>query len=333
MSFFALQFILRCAVTVAAIMFILFVWLWWIFTFLLKLILWILSLIVVGVWYLQGSLLFMPNYQGRSEEKRGVQHNDEGYRSPEDYELEFEDLYIKTRDRTMIHAWLLKVDGRDAAAAPTIVFFHGNAGNIGFRLPNARQLIRKTGCNVMLVEYRGYGNSDGQPSELGLVMDAQASVEYLVARNDLSRNIFLFGRSLGGAVAVECAFRNREVVSGVIVENTFSSLTDVVLTLFQKLKVTRCHGLLRPFLNVFLTSKWDTISKMRRLTCPVFFVSGAKDELIPPAQMARLHGSATASRDVDILIVKDGTHNDTYVKGGQQYYDRMKAFVVRNSSR
>ena len=87
------------------------------------------------------------------------------------------------------------------ASSPTVLYFHGNAGNIGHRLMNVKGFVQMLGCNVCLLEYRGYGHSDGTPSEDGLYMDAQAALDYLVGRPDVDqRKIIVFGRSLGKCI-------------------------------------------------------------------------------------------------------------------------------------
>ena len=134
-----------------------------------------------------------------------------------------------------VHAWLLKADTKggsplDDDAPATFVFFHGNAGNIGFRLPNAYRMW-KLGYNVLMVEYRGYGDSVGEGTginEKGLKIDAEGVIDWISSCKRVnSDKIFLFGRSLGGAVAfhlAEYAQRKNIRVRGVIVENTFTKL-------------------------------------------------------------------------------------------------------------
>lgn len=113
--------------------------------------------------------------------------------------LTFENVYIKSKDSTRLHMFFVKQPTEAlAASAPTILYFHGNAGNIGHRLMNVKGLVQLLGCNVCLLEYRGYGHSDGSPNEEGFYLDAQAALDYLVGRPDIDqRKIVVFGRSLG----------------------------------------------------------------------------------------------------------------------------------------
>lgn len=116
--------------------------------------------------------------------------------SPNSVNLSFESIYLKSLDNTKLHSYLLLQP--QPQLCPTILFFHGNAGNIGHRLPNVRGLFKHLQANIFLLEYRGYGLSEGIPSESGIYKDAQAALNYLHTRQDIDRRrIVIFGRSLG----------------------------------------------------------------------------------------------------------------------------------------
>ena len=119
--------------------------------------------------------------------------------SPSVLGLTFENLYIKSKDSVRLHMFFVKQAAENVtASSPTVLYLHGNAGNIGHRLMNVKGFVQLLGCNVCLLEYRGYGHSDGSPSEEGLYLDAQAALDYLVGRPDVDqRKIIVFGRSLG----------------------------------------------------------------------------------------------------------------------------------------
>lgn len=109
--------------------------------------------------------------------------------------------------------------------------FHGNAGNIGHRIPIARKLIEELGCSVLMLEYRGYGLSTGSPDEAGLVIDAQTAYDYLRSRAETRDNdIVVFGQSLGGAVSVQLVAKNQndEKLIGMVLENTFLSMRKLI---------------------------------------------------------------------------------------------------------
>jgi len=308
------------------------VWSWfsWVFINLLVLIFWIVGALLFGVWWCQDSLLYMPNIDNRKGEKRLLKYNPQGYLSPSEYSLNYEEHYLLTKDNVKIHCWLLLQDPK--ARSPTVVFFHGNAGNIGFRLPNARNIYYCTGSNVLLVEYRGYGNSQGAPSEQGLKLDAQAAIEFLLNRPDIdSTKIFLFGRSLGGAVALAAAQACPDKIRGIIVENTFTSIDDMVIVLIQKLQLlSKGLKFIRVVLLFFLTNHWSNKRIIGDLSHPILFISGLADELIPPGQMQELHDLASKSRDRRLLRVPDGEHNDTYLRNPDTYYQIFANFIAQN---
>lgn len=109
--------------------------------------------------------------------------------------------------------------------------FHGNAGNIGYRLPIAKVLVNELRCNVLMLQYRGYGLSSGNPSEKGINIDAQAALDYIRDRRELrGTRLVLYGQSLGGAVCVNLAAKNkrRGDIAGVILENTFTSMRKMI---------------------------------------------------------------------------------------------------------
>lgn len=159
-----------------------------------------------------------------------------GFRNPKEYGLSYDDVYITTKDNVKLHAWFIRA-GSKPYYFRTLIFFHGNAGNIGSRLPNLNLLINSLSVNILIVAYRGYGHSEGTPSEQGLKLDADATLEYLLDRKDVnSDRIFVFGRSLGGAVAAQLALSKPNHVKGIILENTFTSLSDMVDALLPFLK-------------------------------------------------------------------------------------------------
>jgi pimeloyl-ACP methyl ester carboxylesterase len=207
---------------------------------------------------------------------------------------------------------------------PTLVFFHGNAGNIGLRLPNALQMLQYLNANILMVEYRGYGESDSvTPSEQGLKLDAQAALKFILKHDKIDASkIFLFGRSLGGAVAFDLAQyaeQHRLPLAGVIVENTFKSIGEMV---------DHMMPYIAPLKALVLRMRWDSSSIVPHLQVPVLYLAGAKDDLVPHSHMLQLHKSTTRSRLNKIHIIRDGTHNETWTQGGQEYWDAIQSFLA-----
>ena len=137
---------------------------------------------------------------------------------------------IPTPDGESLSAFLLWANKQHARNV-TVLMFHGNAGNIGYRLPIGKILESDLGCNVLMLQYRGYGLSTGTPNEKGLMIDAQTGLDYIRQRSDLQgTRIVLYGQSLGGAVAVGLAARNQKHgdIAAIILENTFTSMRKLI---------------------------------------------------------------------------------------------------------
>ncbi|KAF8686306.1 Serine aminopeptidase, S33 [Rhizoctonia solani] len=231
--------------------------------------------------------------------------------TPADYGLPYSDLTFTTPDNVKIRAYLLvqrkillsadgslgtaEVDnqGDDADFArsrPTVLFLHANAGNMGHRVPLAKVFYYKMRCNVLMLSYRGYGLSEGQPSEKGLKLDAQTAFDYIVNHAILGRTrIILYGQSIGGAVAFYLANANAKSIAALIVENTFMTLPSLIPTVLPVAAPLAflCHQV------------WDSASAARSLpkSVPVLMLSGTQDELVPPSQMRGLFDILRGAED------------------------------------
>lgn len=190
-----------------------------------------------------------------------------------------QELSLITPDGETISAFLLRprarASGVNAAAGVTVIMFHGNAGNIGHRLPIAGMFQLTVPCNILMVEYRGYGLSTGTPDERGINIDAQTAVDYVRQHDDLKKtSMVLYGQSLGGAVAINLAHRNSEQgdIKALILENTFLSIRKLIPSAFPPAKylVSLCHQF------------WNSEEVIPKLTeVPILFLSGQQDEIVP----------------------------------------------------
>ncbi|KDO27848.1 hypothetical protein SPRG_07121 [Saprolegnia parasitica CBS 223.65] len=263
----------------------------------------------------QEKLLYHPSVPGVP---KLTTENPKGYQHPAEYGIDAEDVYIPTKDGITIHAWLLKQP--TMATVPTILFYHGNAGNIGFRLPNAVQMYKQLGCNILLVDYRGFGLSLGDPTERGLQLDAEATLDYVLQRKDIDpTKLIVFGRSLGGAVAIYLAEHRGEQIAAVMVENTFLSISAMVDSLLPWLTYVK---------RFLLAIDWSNERRIQSLPHPILFLAGEHDELVPPFHMQRLHDLARRSRLRKWHLIARGTHNDSWVKGGSLYFETMRDFIM-----
>ncbi|CAH8525738.1 unnamed protein product [Dicrocoelium dendriticum] len=232
---------------------------------------------------------------------------------------------------------LFNEDATARTICPTIYLLHGNAGNIGHRLPLCRLLADHVHCNLFLIDYRGYGRSSGIPSEPGLYADAQAGLDYLLSRLDIaSDRIFVFGRSIGGAVAIHLSTcEKNSSIRGVIIENSFTSLPSVARHIFG----ATC-GLLRDFLPSWIfVNKYPSYDRLKTYIAncqdlhPRFlFISGDVDEVIPSEMMKKLsvvyaHSETStstfqnavtpaeflSSRKDGLVVFSGGKHNTTWL--------------------
>jgi fermentation-respiration switch protein FrsA (DUF1100 family) len=195
---------------------------------------------------------------------------------PAQYGIEdHEELSIPTPDGETLSAFLLRPSNKAQARPVTILAFHGNAGNIGHRLPIGRVLTNDVNCTVLMLEYRGYGLSTGTPNEQGLVIDAQTGLDYIRSREDLKNNkIVIFGQSIGGAVAIDLVSKNQVAgdVKGLILENTFLSIAKMIPNAVPVAKW------LTPFCHEYWRSE-EMIPKITKV--PILFLSGLQDEIVP----------------------------------------------------
>ena len=232
--------------------------------------------------------------------------------TPGDFGLEYEEVFFSASDGVKLHGWF--VPGEEET---TLVWFHGNAGNISHRLENLEMLHRRLGINVFIFDYRGYGRSEGRVTEKGTYLDAEAAIEYLRSRlgPELEENIVLFGRSLGCAVAVEMATRHK--VRAVILESPFTSIQAMGQRAYPYLPV----GLLIRLIE----ARYDSLSKMRGIHSPVMMVHGDQDDLVP-IELARELFDAT-NEPKRFHTIKGAAHNDTYWVGGDAYFDALRRFI------
>jgi fermentation-respiration switch protein FrsA (DUF1100 family) len=178
----------------------------------------------------------------------------------------FEDVVFKARDGVILNGWFFPASTNALRQHLAILFCHGNAGNISHRLDTCLALLA-TGVNVFVFDYRGYGRSQGRPSEEGTYLDAQAAYQWLRRKGIAGTNIVAFGESLGGGVAAELAAR--EPLGGLVLQSSFTSIPDMGAELFPWLPV-RWLG----------TIKYDTHSKLTRLHVPVLVMHSPTDELV-----------------------------------------------------
>lgn len=225
--------------------------------------------------------------------------------------LEYEDVRLRAEDGTDLHGWFVP----GAPDGPVVLFFHGNAGNISHRLETLR-LLRGLGASTLIIDYRGYGLSEGRPSEDGLYQDARAAWVHLTTERGIPPSrIIVFGRSLGGAVAVWLAAQVEP--AGVVAESTFTSAPDLGASVY-------------PWLPVRLLSRFsfDSAATLPTVACPVLVVHSRDDEIVPFSHGERLYQLAPEPRE---MLELRGGHNDGFLVTGPRYTAAVKDFLWRNT--
>jgi len=233
--------------------------------------------------------------------------------TPADWGYEFEDVLMQTDDGVTLHGWFIPA----SAATNTLLFFHGNAGNISHRRESIK-LFLQLNLNVFIVDYRGFGKSTGQPSEQGTYADAATAWDYLVnTRNLQPSEILVFGRSLGSAIATHLAVRSQP--AALIVESPFSSARDMA-------------SIALPFLShvVLLRFDYDTAKNIREVNCPVLVIHSKDDELIPYRQGLKVYDAAKPPKSH--LVIRGG-HNDGFYVSGPLYTEGLRTFLATHVTR
>ncbi len=222
-----------------------------------------------------------------------------------------EDVALTTSDGVGIHGWWYEV----REGAPVILFFHGNAGDISDRAPIARGLIEE-GFSVLLLEYRGYGGSDGSPTEEGLYEDGRAGYDFALNRAGSPDRVVIHGRSMGAAVAARIAAEKE--VGALILESAFTSLIDVGKAVYP---------LIPSFLLRRLRGLYATQDAVRKVDDPVLIVHGTQDEIVPVEMGLTLLESASEPKEW--YPIEGAGHNDTFYVGGEEYFRRIGTFIRR----
>lgn len=239
-----------------------------------------------------------------------------GYWNPESYGLKVEDVFFNAADGVKLHAWFVPAEKPIA----TLLWHHGNAGNLTHRLDNILQL-RPLRLNIFIFDYRGYGRSEGKPDQQGIFKDSQAAYDFLTQKKNIApETLFLFGRSLGGVCAIETASKNK--AAGLIIESTFTSAREMADKIF-------------PFfpLKFLLKSKYNAIGTVASVNMPKLFLHGAEDDLVPISMGRKLFDAAREPKE--FYSIKGAGHNDTYSVGGKEYFDTLERFiqnVLRNKT-
>jgi hypothetical protein len=224
--------------------------------------------------------------------------------------LRYEEARLVAEDGVALHAWLLPLDG----AQRTILVCNGNAGNMSYRLDRAQEMQRRLGVSVLLFDYRGYGLSEGSPDEQGTYRDARAAYRYAVETHGVAPgDLVLFGESLGAAVAVQVALE--KPAGALILESPFTSIPDMARAAYPFL----------PPVGPLIRTRYETILKVPKLGLPLLVLHGERDSIVPIAQGRRVFEAAPGPKR--FFAIPGAGHNDTYLAGGDAYWDALGEFL------
>ncbi len=254
------------------------------------------ALILVVVYLFQSRMIYIPDFPTRKL-----------VATPEMLGMSYENVSLRTEDDVDLHGWFVPATN----AKSTLLFFHGNAGNISHRLESIR-IFHDLGLSVLIIDYRGYGKSDGRTSEAGTYCDARAAWDYLVSTRGFNeRNIILFGRSLGGAIATQLATKVK--AGALIVESTFSSAEALAKSVYW-------------FLPVRLLARihYPTAKYILHVSSPVLVIHSPKDEIVPYKQGRQIFDLAPEPKR---FLELHGGHNEGFNLNRQDYINGIDDFL------
>ena len=260
-------------------------------------------LVCVYMWAAQAQYIFLPEAVLQT--------------TPADLGMKFEEVRIPVGDgvdQGELYGWWIPALNSEA---PTFVYLHGNHRNIGSNLEHTLRL-HSLGYNVLLMDYRGFGKSSGgKPSEKKVYEDAEASWQYLLRQRHVKpQKTFIYGHSLGGAIAMDLAVRHPEA-AGLIIESTFTSMQAMSELEYGFLPV-----------ELLLNQRFEALKKIAQLKIPVLLIHGTLDKKVP-VQMARQLYEA-APQPKTLVLIEGGEHGNSATVGWVQYRDALSAFMRSN---
>lgn len=256
-------------------------------------------LLGLALYFMQEKMVFLRGLPGRELDA-----------TPRYVGLDYVDVNLRTTDGVSLHGWY--VHAREPRG--TVLFLHGNAGNISHRLDSIA-IFNALGLDTFIIDYRGYGQSEGKPGEEGTYRDAEAAWQYLVTeRGQDPARIIVFGRSIGGAVGAWLAARHEP--AGVIIESSFTSAIEMAAQLY-------------PFMPVRLIARlrYPAVDYLASARSPVLIVHSRDDEIIPFAMGEALYAAAPAPK---AFLELSGDHNSGFLLDRERYIAGLAKFVAEH---
>ena len=228
--------------------------------------------------------------------------------SPDQDGIEHEEVFIDTSDGKNLHGYFFPAPAQNA-----VIYFHGNAQNVSSWYVAPVEIQKHIPVNALLIDYRGYGKSTGKPTVEGVIKDALAMYKYLIDRGFKSEEISLYGRSIGGAIALELA--NKVQVKSIVVQSSFTSLTDIAKELY-------------PFIpNALINNNsWNSKELIKKINCPIVISHGDKDEIVPISHSYKLYELANEPKK--LIILKGASHNDISNYFNKEYFEALREVML-----
>jgi hypothetical protein len=226
-------------------------------------------------------------------------------------DLKINDVWLAAGDGVKLHGWFAP----HPQPVASLLMCHGNAGNVSDRYDWLEMLYQRVPVNLFIFDYRGYGRSESRPTEEGCYRDAAAAFDWLAAQNP-NVPIIVHGHSLGSAVAVDLVHRLPNRAAGIILEAAFTNATDMARLMFGPIPM-----------HWMSSMKWAADEKIAAVTIPKLFIHGEYDSIIPIRLGKKLFEAAAPPKEFVALSQAD--HNDTFVAGGDEYYQAIRDFVDR----
>lgn len=254
--------------------------------------------ITVLIFFRQDKLIYYPDLSGR-----------ELITKPDSIGIKYDSIRLTTRDSISIHGWFIPHKKQRAV----VLFCHGNAGNISHRM-NTIEMLHDMGLSIFIFDYRGYGESEGKPSEQGTYNDVEAAWQFLIKDKHYTPNeIIIWGRSLGAAIAAHQAAKE-DPVKGVILESTFSSVPDLGKSFYPLLPV-----------HILSRYQYNVMKNISAIHSPILLMHSRDDEIIPFSHGQQLYEQANQPKQ---FIEFSGGHNDYAYLNHDRYISELKRFLA-----
>ena len=248
--------------------------------------------VIIFVYFYQRNLLYHPsenNYQNDT-----IQFN-------------YEEIFIKVNDEIKLKSWIIN---KDLKNFKTLVFFHGNAGDLSNRIYKLNELD-KLNINILLISWRGFSGNEGYPTEKNLYEDAEAAIKWLNKKKVSNSQIILYGESLGTGVAVEIASKNN--FNSIILESPFTSIENSAKIYYPYLPV-----------SFLLKDRYDSISKIKKINSPILIMHGRKDDIVPFFMGKKLFEKANSPKDSYFTDI-----DDHMMEFNSQLLNKIKDFIKK----